>query len=112
MKNSRDHNEEALRHLKALNEHREARISKLSTRSLPFNQTNWTEEINKTANTLIVYIDLFKPNQEKSEQVHHIQPSQSSIKELLSSSYSPATDKRIKLWLSYPGVSTAVTRAQ
>ena len=44
--------------------------------------------------------------------MHDIHPSQSSIKELLSSSYSPVTDKRIKLWLSYPGISTAVKRAQ
>ena len=72
MRTSKDHNEEELSHWKALNEHRETRISKLSTRTLPFNHSNWSEEIERTTNTLLFYIGLFKPDQEESKQVQHI----------------------------------------
>ena len=86
MKKSRDHNEEANNHLKILSENREARISKLNTNPAPFSQTDWAEEIDKTTNTLVIYLDLFKPDKDVGKQVYPTKIPHSSIQGLLSSS--------------------------
>ena len=112
LEDSSDQNEETSSHLKTLEENCKSRLSKLHANPAPLNQTDWTKEIDKTKHTLIVYLDLLKPNNNTGKQQNQTKIPTTSIQELLSSSYSPVTDERIKLWLSYPGVLMAVKRAQ
>ena len=73
---------------------------------------DWSKEVNRSITNLIAFIDLFKYKQKTHKQKQSNNLSKSTVQELFSSSFSPANDDRIKTWLSYPGVSTAVRRSR
>jgi hypothetical protein len=104
--------QQALQQWKVLADQRENRLNKLATEELDFAQDTWSKEVDRSITNLIAFLDLFKHKQKDHKQKQVIRPSKSAIQELLSSSYSPTNDGRIKTWLSYPGVSTAVKRAR
>ena len=89
---SKPQDKQALDHWKTITNHRKIRLSKLATGGPPLNQDGWSEEVERSITSLIAYLGLFKTKQEQCEQTQNIRPSESAVKELLSSSYSPASD--------------------
>ena len=73
---------------------------------------DWSKEVNRSITNLTAFIDLFKYKQKTHKEKQSNNLSKSTVQELFSSSFSPANDDRIKTWLSYPGISTAVRRSR
>ena len=104
--------QQALQQWKVLANQREDRLNQMATGEPDYAQDNWSKEVDRSITNLIAFLDLFRYKQKTHKQKQVIKLSKSAIQELLSSSFSPANDDRIKAWLSYPGVSTAVRRSR
>ena len=66
-----------------------------------YGQSTWADKVEKSITDLIAFNDLFKHTKETVEKKISTRLSKSNIQELLSCSFSPASDDRIKTWLTH-----------
>ena len=97
---------------KALANERNNRLNVMAAGKTDYAHNGWANKVEESISKLIEFNSLFKTKKETKEKKTSAELSQSSIQELLSCSFSPASDDRIKLWLSYPGVLQAVKRSK
>ena len=102
----------ALEKWKELANDRTNRLSAIAAGTTDQAHTDWANKVEESISKLIDFNRRFKTKEDNKEKRTTAGLSQSSIQELLSCSFSPADDNRIKLWLSYPGMVQAVKRSR
>jgi hypothetical protein len=72
----------------------------------------WSEEVERTINNLNDFINQFKHIQTQTKPTQNKNIPFKTIQALFATSFSPANDERIRNWINYPGVSTAIRRSR
>ena len=66
----------------------------------------------RSINNLSEFINHFKHAQTQANPKEEITAKPTEIRTLFATSFSPANDERIRNWINYPGVSTAIRRSR
>ena len=104
--------QKAIQQWEVLTKQGEERLNQMQTGEPNYELDGWSKEVDRSITNLMAFINLFKYKQKSHKQTQCNNLSKSTIQELFSSSFSPANDERIKTWISYPGMSTAVRRSR